>query len=76
MNCCCCRSVQSPGKSENLLAKRVRFGARLVTKNGHDIHRELNGFYFLADNTLTVYEFRQFGTRYALFIQYKCIWFQ
>ncbi|KAK3730267.1 hypothetical protein QZH41_016445, partial [Actinostola sp. cb2023] len=57
------RAVQSPGKSENLLAKRVRFGARLVTKDGHDIHRELNGFYFLADNTLTVYEFRQFGTR-------------
>ncbi|KAK3730272.1 hypothetical protein QZH41_016444, partial [Actinostola sp. cb2023] len=56
-------AVQSPGKSENLLAKRVRFGARLVTKDGHDIHRELNGFYFLADNTLTVYEFRQFGTR-------------
>ncbi|XP_031567598.1 calcyphosin-2-like [Actinia tenebrosa] len=57
------RAIQSPGKSENLLAKRVRFGARLLTKNGHDIHRELNGFYFLADNTLTVYEFRQFGTR-------------
>ncbi|EDO37727.1 predicted protein, partial [Nematostella vectensis] len=49
--------------SENVLAKRVRFGARIVTKHGHDVHRELNGFFFSADNTLTIYEFRQFGTR-------------
>ncbi|XP_048578968.1 calcyphosin-2 isoform X2 [Nematostella vectensis] len=57
------RSSPSSGKSENVLAKRVRFGARIVTKHGHDVHRELNGFFFSADNTLTIYEFRQFGTR-------------
>lgn len=48
---------------ENTLSKRVRFGARIVTKNGRDAHRELNGFFFSADNTLTLYEFHQFGTR-------------
>jgi hypothetical protein len=28
---------------------------------GRDAIRELTGFFFAADNTLTVYEFRQFG---------------
>ena len=37
-----------------------------MTKNGRDAHRELNGFFFSADNTLTLYEFHQFGTRYVL----------
>lgn len=27
--------------------------------------RELTGFFFNADNTLTIYEFRQFGKRYG-----------
>ncbi|CAB4001422.1 calcyphosin-2 isoform X1 [Paramuricea clavata] len=49
--------------SENLLSERLRFSARILSKDGHDAHRELNGFYFPADNTLTVYEFRQFGSR-------------
>ncbi|XP_062613166.1 calcyphosin-2-like [Saccostrea cucullata] len=47
--------------TENLLSKRVRFGARILTRNGHDALRELTGFYFHVDNTLTIYEFRQFG---------------
>lgn len=47
--------------TENLLSKRVRFGARILTRNGHDALRELTGFYFHIDNTLTIYEFRQFG---------------
>ncbi|XP_015764532.1 PREDICTED: calcyphosin-2-like [Acropora digitifera] len=59
-------NTRSPSKGpnpENTLSKRVRFGARIVTKNGRDAHRELNGFFFSADNTLTLYEFHQFGTR-------------
>ncbi|KAL3882032.1 hypothetical protein ACJMK2_028413 [Sinanodonta woodiana] len=47
--------------TENLLSKRVQFGARVVTRNGHDATRELTGFFFHVDNTLTIYEFRQFG---------------
>ena len=64
--CLLYRGRQSGTNTENLLSKRVRFAARIVTKNGHDAHRELNGFFFAADNTLTVYEFRQFGTRYEV----------
>lgn len=47
--------------TENLLSKRVQFGARVLTRNGHDAMRELTGFFFHFDNTLTIYEFRQFG---------------
>ncbi|KAK6191534.1 hypothetical protein SNE40_003198 [Patella caerulea] len=47
--------------TENLLSKRVRFGARILTRNGHDAMRELTGFFFSVDNTLTIYEFKQFG---------------
>ncbi|KAL5011125.1 hypothetical protein ScPMuIL_013430 [Solemya velum] len=47
--------------TENLLSKRVRFGVRVVTRDGHDALRELTGFFFHIDNTFTVYEFRQFG---------------
>ncbi|XP_074640021.1 calcyphosin-2-like isoform X2 [Tubulanus polymorphus] len=47
--------------SEYLLAQRVRFSARLLTRNGHDAVRELMGFFFAVDNSLTVYEYRQFG---------------
>ncbi|XP_052810752.1 calcyphosin-2-like [Mya arenaria] len=47
--------------TENLLSKRVRFGARVLTRNGHDAIRELTGFFFSIDNSLTIYEFRQFG---------------
>lgn len=43
----------------------MRFGARIVTKNGRDAHRELNGFFFPVDNTITLYEFHQFGTRFV-----------
>ncbi|KAK3096844.1 hypothetical protein FSP39_003894 [Pinctada imbricata] len=47
--------------TENLLSKRVRFGARILTRDGHDALRELTGFFFEIDNTMTIYEFRQFG---------------
>eukprot|EP00058_Branchiostoma_floridae_P003809 XP_002589297.1 hypothetical protein BRAFLDRAFT_97380 [Branchiostoma floridae] len=33
------------------------------TKNGRDALRELHGFYFAVDHSITVYEFKQFGKR-------------
>ncbi|XP_064397322.1 calcyphosin-2-like [Halichondria panicea] len=45
------------------LAKKLRFEARVLTQNGRDVHRELCGFFFLFDGSLTVYEFRQFGKK-------------
>lgn len=45
------------------LSKRLRFGARILTRKGRDSSRELCGFYFIIDNTMTIYEFRQFGQR-------------
>ncbi|XP_052831325.1 calcyphosin-2 isoform X1 [Octopus bimaculoides] len=47
--------------TENLLSKRVKFGVRLLAHNDHDALRELMGFFFHVDNSLTIYEFRQFG---------------
>ncbi|XP_033114649.1 calcyphosin-2-like [Anneissia japonica] len=46
---------------ENLLAKRLSFTLRLPSRNGHDALRELFGFYFMLDDTMTIYEYRQFG---------------
>ena len=66
------RSPSKGPNTENALAKRVRFGARIVTKNGRDAHRELNGFFFSADRTLTLYEFHQFGTR-LIFTNVLCV---
>jgi hypothetical protein len=48
----------------SLLSKRVRFDARILSQNGRDVHRDLCGFFFLSDGTMTIYEFRQFGQRY------------
>ena len=36
-------------------------------RNGRDAIRELTGFYFAADNSLTIYEFRQFGKTLVVF---------
>ena len=47
----------------NDLTKRLRFGARIISRRGRDSARELCGFYFVGDNTMTIYEFRQFGQR-------------
>jgi len=47
------------------LTNRFRFSARILSLNGRDALRELNGFYFSVDDSLTVYEFRQFGSRYV-----------
>nr|XP_006815110.1 PREDICTED: LOW QUALITY PROTEIN: calcyphosin-2-like [Saccoglossus kowalevskii] len=60
--------------TENLLSKRLMFGARILTRNGRDAHRELCGFYFMHDNTLTIYEYKQFGKKSSAlpFIQRGC----
>ncbi len=34
-------------------------------RNGRDLHRELCGFFFLADSSLTIYEFRRFGQKFS-----------
>ncbi|XP_032202851.1 calcyphosin-2 isoform X2 [Mustela erminea] len=41
----------------------LRFRKRTLheTKNGHDACRELVGFFFAHDQSLTIYEYRQFG---------------
>lgn len=36
----------------------------VVFRVGRDAVRELMGYVFVVDNSLTVYEFRQFGKRY------------
>ncbi|XP_065912299.1 calcyphosin-2-like isoform X2 [Dysidea avara] len=45
------------------LNKRMKFSVRLLSRNGRDIHREMCGFYFISDNSLTIYELRQFGKK-------------
>ncbi|KAJ8245617.1 hypothetical protein GJAV_G00272670 [Gymnothorax javanicus] len=47
--------------TENLLSNKLRFDARILSSNGRDASRELIGFFFAYDKTLTVYEYRQFG---------------
>ncbi|XP_064022681.1 calcyphosin-2 isoform X11 [Pogoniulus pusillus] len=39
----------------------------LMERNGHDACRELTGFFFTCDGSLTVYEFRKFGKNSSLF---------
>lgn len=47
--------------TEMLLSHRVRFGARVLTRVSQDALRELTGFFFVNDNTMTIYEYKQFG---------------
>ncbi|XP_042326591.1 calcyphosin-2 isoform X2 [Sceloporus undulatus] len=47
--------------TENVLSNKLRFDGRLISRNGRDACRELIGFYFAYDKSLTVYEYRQFG---------------
>ncbi|NXG55746.1 CAYP2 protein, partial [Hemiprocne comata] len=49
------------GLTENMLSNKLRFDSRIISRNGHDACRELIGFFFACDRSLTVYEFRQFG---------------
>ncbi|XP_074082276.1 calcyphosin-2 isoform X2 [Macrotis lagotis] len=47
--------------TENTLSNKLRFDARILSRNGHDACRELMGFFFAHDKSLTIYEYRQFG---------------
>ncbi|XP_027510823.1 calcyphosin-2 isoform X4 [Corapipo altera] len=49
------------GLTENMLSNKLRFDSRIISRNGRDACRELIGFFFAYDRSLTVYEFRQFG---------------
>ncbi|XP_073183843.1 calcyphosin-2 isoform X5 [Lepidochelys kempii] len=47
--------------TENVLSNKLRFDGRILSRNGRDACRELIGFFFMYDTSLTVYEYRQFG---------------
>ncbi|XP_030071009.1 calcyphosin-2 isoform X2 [Microcaecilia unicolor] len=47
--------------TENVLSNKLRFDARIISRNGRDACRELIGFFFGYDKSLTIYEYRQFG---------------
>ncbi|XP_032622895.1 calcyphosin-2 isoform X3 [Chelonoidis abingdonii] len=47
--------------TENVLSNKLRFDGRIISRNGRDACRELIGFFFMYDRSLTVYEYRQFG---------------
>lgn len=47
--------------TENMLSYKVQFDGRIISRNGRDACRELIGFFFIHDQSLTVYEYRQFG---------------
>ncbi|XP_043565810.1 calcyphosin-2 isoform X3 [Chiloscyllium plagiosum] len=68
--------------TENVLSNKLRFDARIISRNGRDACRELIGFFFAFDKSLTVYEHRHFGknrTKALPFIQrgiycHQCGW--
>ncbi|GAB1295566.1 Calcyphosin-2 [Apodemus speciosus] len=47
--------------TENDLSQKVEFEGRVLSRNGRDACRELIGFFFTHDQSLTVYEYRIFG---------------
>ncbi|KAL6032792.1 hypothetical protein STEG23_013021 [Scotinomys teguina] len=47
--------------TENDLSQKVEFDGRVLSRNGRDACRELIGFFFAHDQSLTVYEYRKFG---------------
>ncbi|KAM8800506.1 calcyphosin-2 isoform 1-T2 [Rhynchonycteris naso] len=47
--------------TENMLSHKVQFDGRIISRNGRDACRELVGFFFIHDQSLTIYEYRQFG---------------
>uniref|UniRef100_A0A0P6J478 Calcyphosin-2 n=1 Tax=Heterocephalus glaber TaxID=10181 RepID=A0A0P6J478_HETGA len=47
--------------TENVLSHKVQFDSRIISRNGRDACRDLIGFFFTNDQSLTIYEYRQFG---------------
>uniref|UniRef100_A0A2K5DQS0 Calcyphosine 2 n=1 Tax=Aotus nancymaae TaxID=37293 RepID=A0A2K5DQS0_AOTNA len=60
--------------TENVLSHKLQFDGRIISRNGRDACRELIGFFFTHDQSLTIYEYRQFGKNRTIvlpFIQKK-----
>ncbi|XP_072257483.1 calcyphosin-2 isoform X2 [Pyxicephalus adspersus] len=47
--------------TENMLSHKLCFDARILCRNGRDACRELIGFFFDHDKSVTIYEYHQFG---------------
>ncbi|KAM5171998.1 calcyphosin-2 [Mantella aurantiaca] len=47
--------------TENMLSHKLCFDARIICRNGRDACRELIGFFFVHDRSVTIYEYHQFG---------------
>ncbi|XP_016099053.1 calcyphosin-2 [Sinocyclocheilus grahami] len=47
--------------TENVLSDKLCFQARILSRCGREACRKLIGFFFTCDQTLTVYEYRNFG---------------
>ncbi|XP_059539644.1 calcyphosin-2 isoform X1 [Myotis daubentonii] len=56
-----CRIKTHSTLTENMLSHKVQFDCRIISRNGRDACRELVGFFFIHDQSLTIYEYRQFG---------------
>ncbi|XP_045444224.1 calcyphosin-2 isoform X2 [Pipistrellus kuhlii] len=56
-----CRIRTYSTLTENMLSHKVQFDCRIISRNGRDACRELVGFFFIHDQSLTIYEYRQFG---------------
>ncbi|XP_047125720.1 calcyphosin-2 isoform X1 [Hydra vulgaris] len=67
------RSILQNSENSDVL-NRLSFSARIISTDGQNSRREINGVFFVSDKSLTMYEFRQFGNRSnALpFIQRGC----
>nr|KAF6451867.1 calcyphosine 2 [Molossus molossus] len=46
-----------------MLSHKVQFEGRIISRNSRDACRELVGFFFIHDQSLTIYEYRQFGKK-------------
>ncbi|XP_068132758.1 calcyphosin-2 isoform X2 [Hyperolius riggenbachi] len=51
----------SSALTEKMLSHKLCFDARIISRNGRDACRELIGFFFAHDKSITIYEYHQFG---------------
>ncbi|XP_056334518.1 calcyphosin-2 [Danio aesculapii] len=47
--------------TENILSNKLCFQARILSRCGREACRKLIGFFFTCDQTMTIYEYRNFG---------------
>ena len=45
--------------------KKLKFSGYFVTRCGRDVHRELTGYYFPQDDTVSVYEMKQLAKKWV-----------